>query len=73
MKHDLKAYRKNYPKTCYQCGGPLDGPPEDDKELLEMLEEHDGLFPGKPLDTACVICDPCFQKYVPGGKKISFN
>jgi len=69
--HDLKAYRESYPKACYKCGVALEGPPESDKELEEMLQEHQELFPGEPLDA--VICDRCFHTYVPGGKKIGMN
>ena len=58
---DLERYRSEYPKACANCGGELTGPPEDDQELIEMVEEHDKLFPGKPLSTAAVICDPCFE------------
>ena len=72
-RHDLDAYRASYPKTCFKCGAPLDGPPESDEELQEMLDEHARLFPGEAIDTSCVICDLCFHTYCPGGKRIGLN
>ncbi len=73
MRHDLEAYRASYPKACYKCGEPLEGPPESDKELQGQIDEHDELFPGEPIDDSCVICDRCFHTYCPGGKKIGMN
>lgn len=70
---DIAAYRAAYPKACYKCGGELAGPPPTNEEIREMLQEHDLLFPGKSIDTSCVICEKCFQTYVPDGKTIGFN
>lgn len=69
----LEQIRRAYPASCYWCGETLDGPPPTDEELHEMLDEHDRLFPGEPLETSTVICDPCFLAHCPGGRKISMN
>ncbi len=68
----IEKYRKDYPTKCAHCGGPLEGPGTEE-EIAEQVAEHDKLFPGKPLRTAEVICDPCFQGICPGGKLIGFN
>ena len=65
---DLARYRRKYPENCAGCGKPLDGGPESDDELIDMVREHDRLFPGEPLSQATVVCDECFNKLVPGGQ-----
>jgi len=68
----LKQYREDYPKKCYKCGGDLGGPGSDE-DLIEMVKEHDGLFPGESLSTSEIICDQCFLTICPGGKLIGMN
>ena len=72
-KQSLAAYRETYPTECFWCGRELEGPPPGDEELAAMIEEHDRLFPGEPLETGTVICDPCFLAHCPGGNRISMN
>lgn len=69
----LKKYREQYPKQCAHCGGELEGPTQDDAQLIKQIKEHDEIFPGESLTTATTICDACFQAILPGGKQISMN
>jgi len=71
-KEALKKYREEYPKICAMCGGDLEGAGTDE-EIIDKIKEHDELFPGESLSTSVVVCDPCFQRICPGGKKISFQ
>lgn len=59
--------KEDYPEKCAQCGGPLEGPP-DESEDKERWEEHDRLFKGMDRKNAVVICDDCFKEVCPGGK-----
>ena len=68
----LQKIRDAYPKECAKCDGPLAGPGTDE-ELIEQIEEHDGLFDCASLSTSETICDSCFNLICPGGKLLSPN
>ena len=46
---------------CHMCKGVFDKEWSDE----EAKAEHDRDFPGESLDTACVMCDDCYQKVRP--------
>lgn len=58
--------------TCHWCGKELE-PWASMEELRRHVEEHARLFPQSPLEEAKMLCDPCFQRLVPGGQPIGMN
>ncbi len=69
---NIRKLRETYPTECASCGGPLEGPGTDEN-IKVMLEEHNDIFPGGDASGMETVCDPCFQRVCPGGKKLSLN
>lgn len=54
---------------CRMCKGVFDKEWSDE----EAWAEHDRDFPGELMETACVVCDDCYQKVRPDKHPVEYG